>query len=44
MCLGQDCVHICAGVQRGQKRALEPLKLELQGVVNYLLWVLETEP
>ena len=31
---------MCEGTYGGQKRALEPLELELQVVVSYLTWVL----
>jgi hypothetical protein len=29
-------VHMCAGTQRGQKRASKPLELELETVVSHL--------
>lgn len=31
-------VHVCAGALGGQKRMLEPLKVELQEVVSHLMW------
>lgn len=37
------CVHINTGAQRGQNRAPDTMKLELQEVVSYLPWVLGTE-
>lgn len=38
------CVlHVSAHTHRDQKRALDPLELELQAVVNYRIWVLGTE-
>jgi hypothetical protein len=45
MCLGV-CVNVChmyMGNHGGRKGTLDPLKLELQTVVSYLVWVLETE-
>lgn len=43
------CVYVClrmchmnAGAQGGQKRTQDPMALELQEVVRYLLWVLGT--
>lgn len=33
--------HVCSGVQRAQKMALGPLKV--QAVVSYPLWMLGTE-
>ena len=32
------------GACGAQKRVSDPLKLELQGVVSYAMWVLEIEP
>ena len=39
------CVRgsVCPGTNRGQKRMLDPLELELQEVMSCLTWVLETE-
>lgn len=38
------CVHqVQTGFHRGQKRGLAPLKVELQAVVSYLMWMLGTE-
>lgn len=43
------CLCVCVYVQgskgacRGQKRALDPLELELQVTVGCLMWVLGTE-
>lgn len=37
------CVCVC-GACRGQKKALGPLKLELQAVMSHLMWVLGTGP
>lgn len=34
------CMHVWR--HEGLKRTLEPMKLELQAVVSYLLWVLGT--
>lgn len=39
VCVGV-CAHEC-GAYSGQKRALDLLGLELQGIVNCLIWVLE---
>lgn len=36
-------VYVWVGACRGQKRALDSLKPELQAVVSYRTWVLETE-
>lgn len=36
-------VHINTGAQRGQNRAPDTMKLELQEVVSYLPWALGTE-
>lgn len=35
-------MHMIAAVSRGQERALNPLVIELQVVVSFLLWVLGT--
>jgi hypothetical protein len=35
------CAEVCA--HRGQKRALDPLVLELQMIVGCMMWVLGTE-
>lgn len=35
--------RVCTGVYKGQKMVLDPLGLELQRVVNYPVWVLETK-
>lgn len=37
------CAHIFAGVHKGQ-RTLDPLELDLQMVMGYLVWMLETKP
>jgi hypothetical protein len=37
-------VHISAGACRGQKRTLDPLRLELQVAVSVPVWVLATFP
>lgn len=37
-------MHLGAGTSRSQKRALEPLELELEQVVRHLVSVLGTEP
>lgn len=37
------CVPICTGAHTGQKRASEPIQLELQVVVRLSKWVLGTE-
>lgn len=43
------CVHLCGYVHisasacRGQKKVLDPLKLELQVVVKHSTWMLRTE-
>lgn len=37
------CLCVCAGTHGSQKRISEPLKLELQVIVNYLMWVLGTK-
>lgn len=39
---GRVCAYECS-IQRGQKRTLEPLKLELELVVSLLVEVLRTE-
>lgn len=36
---GQD-VHVCAGTHRDWESALNPLELELQLIMNQLMWVL----
>ena len=33
-------VHVSAAVHRGQKGASNPLELEFQAIVSYLMWVL----
>ena len=44
MCLsGYGYVYVSAGAQRGQKRVLCPLDLNLQEVISHLTWVLGTE-
>ena len=35
--------HVCAGTHGGQKETLDPLQLQLQAVINSLVWVLGTE-
>lgn len=40
MCM---CVHISVGTSIDQKRASDSTELELQAIVSYLMWVLETE-
>lgn len=35
--------HVCTGVFRSHKRALEPSELECQMVVSHLMWVLGTK-
>jgi hypothetical protein len=35
--------HICVHAHRCQKRELDPLELELQAVVSYLICMLRTE-
>lgn len=42
VCLCVGFVHVRAGVHRGQKRASDPLELELWGIVNCPTWVLGT--
>ena len=42
ICLGK-CLHVNMGAQRGQKKASDTLKLELQIVVNCVTWVLDTK-
>lgn len=36
-------MYICVGSQGSQKRALAPLKLEVQAIVSHLVWMLRTE-
>jgi hypothetical protein len=36
--------YICAGNQGGQKRASDPLEMELYTVMKHLMWVLGTIP
>lgn len=36
------CVCQCVGACRGQERVADPQELELQDLVDYLMWVLET--
>lgn len=43
VCQGEEGVHMSAGALEGQKWVLDPLGLELQVVVSYISWVLETE-
>ena len=43
MCAFVNVCHMSADTCRGQKRASEPLELELQMVVSFLMWVLGTE-
>lgn len=44
MCLsGYGYVYVSAGAQRGQKRVLGSLDLNLQEVISHLTWVLGTE-
>ena len=38
-----EYVHMSASVLKGQKRALDPLGLELLAAVSHLVWVLGTE-
>lgn len=37
MCICVLCAHMHAGTYRGQKRALDPLKLEVQTAVSCLM-------
>jgi hypothetical protein len=39
---GGECIYVCIGVPRGQKRASDPLELELQVDVSCPMWVLGT--
>lgn len=39
-----ECICSCFSGRGGQKRVSELLKLELQGVVTYLMLMLGTEP
>lgn len=44
-CLHESlCTTCVACVCKGQKRVLNPLKLEIEMIVNYEMWVLGTEP
>lgn len=36
--------HMHAGAHRGQKKAWDPLELELEAVVSHPLWMLGTDP
>jgi hypothetical protein len=36
--------HMHVGASGGQQRALDSLELELQEIVNHLMWVMGTEP
>ena len=38
-----ECMHMCEGVHRSQKRVLDLLELELQAVVSCPTWILGTE-
>jgi len=38
-----DYTHVSAGTHRGQKRASDPLALEIQVVVSFLTWGLGTK-
>lgn len=42
-CVFVSMCQVWAGPHRGQKRALDPLKLELHTVVSHTVWVLETK-
>lgn len=37
------CAHVHVGAHGGQKRALDPLELQLQADKSFLTWVLETK-
>ena len=36
-------MHMCMGASRGQKKLSDPLNLELQVIIGYLMWVLGIE-
>lgn len=35
-----EYMHVSAGTQRGQQRAVDPLELESQAIVSRQMWVL----
>lgn len=46
VCVGASIYvqHVHAGARKGQKRAADPLELDLKAVASHPMWVLRPEP